>query len=106
VPLAESTVTPFDERTRLSFQAQPVGAAYRGLTQPPTEARATQGIASPGDETGSLQTAGVGVLKLYARSSGSRRGRRLAPGTYLLRLTVTRDDSQRTIDSARLQITR
>ncbi len=54
----------------------------------------------------SLRTAGVGVLKLYARSRGSRRGRRLAPGNYLLRLTGTGDDGQRATDSARLRITR
>jgi len=54
----------------------------------------------------SLRKAGVGVLKLYARNRGSRRGRRLAPGTYLLRLTVTGGDGQRAIDSARLRITR
>ncbi|HEX6583743.1 MAG TPA: Ig-like domain-containing protein, partial [Thermoleophilaceae bacterium] len=54
----------------------------------------------------SLRSAGVGVLKLYARRSGSRRGRRLAPGNYLLRLTGTGADGQRATDSARLRITR
>jgi DNA-binding beta-propeller fold protein YncE len=54
----------------------------------------------------SLRRAGVGLLKLYARSRASRRGRRLAPGTYLLRLTVTGEDGQRASDSARLRIMR
>jgi hypothetical protein len=54
----------------------------------------------------SMQKAGVGLFRLYARSKGSRRGRPLAPGIYRLRLTVTAGDGQRAIDSARLRITR
>jgi len=54
----------------------------------------------------SLRRAGDGVLEVYARRTGSRRGRRLAPGTYVLRLTMTGRDGQRAIDSARLRITR
>ena len=54
----------------------------------------------------SLDDAGVGGLKLYARRKGSRGGRELAPGSYLLRLTVTGRDGQQVIDTARLRITR
>ena len=54
----------------------------------------------------SLRQAGSRVLKLYARRRGSRRGKRLAPGTYRLRLTVTGNDGQRAVDTARLRITR
>jgi DNA-binding beta-propeller fold protein YncE len=49
---------------------------------------------------------GVGVFKLYARRKGSVRGRPLAPGAYLLRLTVRGSDGQQASDSARLRITR
>jgi DNA-binding beta-propeller fold protein YncE len=54
----------------------------------------------------SMRKAGVGVLKLYARRRGSRHGRRLPPGRYRLRLTLTGDDGQRATDTARLRITR
>jgi DNA-binding beta-propeller fold protein YncE len=52
----------------------------------------------------SMRSAGVRTVKLYARRKGSRRGRRLAPGKYVLRLTVTGDDGQSAIDTARLRV--